>query len=117
MTDAPIIELLHVSKRYPGVIALNDVTLTLGAGTITALAGENGAGKSTLIKVLSGAVVPDSGTVRVGGQTLPPDPGGVIRSGVSTIYQELTDVPEMSVLDNLLLARQSSRLGFLKGRA
>ena len=116
MTDAPIIELLNVSKRYPGVIALNDVTLTLGAGTITALAGENGAGKSTLIKVLSGAVAPDSGTVRVGGQALPPDPGGVIRSGVSTIYQELTDVPEMSVLDNLLLARQSSRLGLLRGR-
>ncbi|MCB8882557.1 sugar ABC transporter ATP-binding protein [Acidisoma cellulosilytica] len=117
MSGAALVELSHVTKRYPGVVALNDVTLTLEAGTITALAGENGAGKSTLIKVLSGAVVPDSGEVTVAGRHLPPDPGQVIRSGVSTIYQELTDVPAMNVLDNVLLARQSSRLGVLEGQA
>ncbi|MCB8878363.1 sugar ABC transporter ATP-binding protein [Acidisoma silvae] len=117
MSGYALVELSQVSKRYPGVIALNDVTLTLEASTITALAGENGAGKSTLIKVLSGAVVPDSGEVRVDGRSLPPDPGEVIRSGVSTIYQELTDVPAMSILDNVLLARQSSRCGVLEGQA
>ncbi len=117
MTGAALVELSNVSKRYPGVIALDDVTLTLRAGTITALAGENGAGKSTLIKVLSGAVAADIGDVRVGGDILPSNPGEVIRSGVSTIYQELTDVPEMSVLDNVLLARHSSRLGLLEGKA
>ena len=117
MTNPALVELSNVSKRYPGVVALDDVTLTLKSGTITALAGENGAGKSTLIKVLSGAVVPDSGEVRVGGALLPSQPGAVIRSGISTIYQELTDVPEMSVLDNVLLARHTSRLGWIKGRA
>jgi ABC-type sugar transport system ATPase subunit len=93
---------------------MDDVTLTLRAGTVTALAGENGAGKSTLIKVLSGSVRADSGEVRVGGQPLPSRPGDVIRAGVSTIYQELTDVPEMSVLDNVLLARHERRFGFLR---
>jgi ribose transport system ATP-binding protein len=117
MTDAPFVELSHVYKRYPGVVALDDVTLSLRAGTITALAGENGAGKSSLIKVLSGATAADSGEVKVGGHRLPSDPGEVIRRGVSTIYQELTDVPEMSVLDNVLLARHSSRLGVLEGKA
>src|ERR1700760_1221185 len=114
MTGTPAVQVLNVSKRYPGVVALNDVTLTLEAGTITALAGENGAGKSTLIKILSGAVVPDEGRVMIGGEALTADPGEVIRSGISTIYQELTDVPEMSVLDNVLLARHGSRGGILR---
>jgi ribose transport system ATP-binding protein len=114
MNDPALVELRNVCKRYPGVVALDDVTLTLRAGTVTALAGENGAGKSTLIKVLSGAVRADSGDVRVGGKQLPSNPGDVIRAGVSTIYQELTDVPEMSVLDNVLLARHERRFGFLR---
>jgi len=114
MNEAALVELRNVCKRYPGVVALDDVTLTLRAGTVTALAGENGAGKSTLIKVLSGAVRADSGEVRVGGKPLPSNPGDVIRAGVSTIYQELTDVPEMSVLDNVLLARHERTLGFLR---
>jgi ABC-type sugar transport system ATPase subunit len=114
MADA-VVELVGVSKGYPGVVALKDVTFTLRAGTITALAGENGAGKSTLIKVLSGAVQADSGDARVGGEPLPSDPGGVIRAGISAIYQELTDVPEMSVIDNLLLGRMPARLGVVRG--
>jgi ribose transport system ATP-binding protein len=116
MSQPALVELRNVCKRYPGVVALDDVTLTLRAGTVTALAGENGAGKSTLIKVLSGAVRADSGEVRVGGSPLPSNPRDVIRAGVSTIYQELTDVPEMSVLDNVLLARHERRLGFLRGK-
>ena len=116
MNEPSLVELRNVCKRYPGVVALDDVTLTLRAGTVTALAGENGAGKSTLIKVLSGAVRADSGEVRVGGASLPSNPGDVIRAGVSTIYQELTDVPEMSVVDNVLLARHEQRLGFLRER-
>ncbi len=84
---------------------------------MTALAGENGAGKSTLIKILSGAVRADSGEIRVGRAVLPVTPGEVIRAGVSTIYQELTDVPEMSVLDNVLLARHKRSLGFIRKRA
>jgi ribose transport system ATP-binding protein len=110
------VELIGVTKSYPGVTALSDVTFSLHAGTITALAGENGAGKSTLIKVLSGAVVADSGEVRVGGRPLPSDPGGVIAAGVSAIYQELTDVPDLSVTDNLLLGRMASRFGITNSR-
>ena len=75
MNEAALVELRNVCKRYPGVVALDDVTLTLRAGTVTALAGENGAGKSTLIKVLSGAVRADSGEVRVGGKRPPLKPG------------------------------------------
>ena len=116
MTGPVLVELSCVCKRYPGVVALDDVTLRLQAGTITALAGENGAGKSTLIKVLSGAVAADSGEVRVAGAALPPDPGEAIRRGISTIYQELTDIPGMSVLDNVLLARQATRFGLLRGK-
>jgi ABC-type sugar transport system ATPase subunit len=117
VTNRPaLVELTKVSKQYPGVVALDDVTLALRAGTVTALAGENGAGKSTLIKILSGAVIPDSGEVRIDGAPLPRTPGEVIRSGISTIYQELTDISEMSVLDNVLLARHSGRWGVLAGR-
>jgi len=67
MNEPALVELRNVCKRYPGVVALDDVTLRLRAGTVTALAGENGAGKSTLIKILSGAVRADSGEIRVGG--------------------------------------------------
>ena len=65
MNEPALVELRNVCKRYPGVVALDDVTLRLRAGTVTALAGGNGAGKSTLIKILSGAVRADSGEVRV----------------------------------------------------
>ncbi|MFD1714120.1 sugar ABC transporter ATP-binding protein [Amnibacterium flavum] len=117
MTEPVVVEFLDVSKHYPGVTALDRVSFDLRAGTITGLAGENGAGKSTLIKVLSGAVIADSGEVRVGGQPLPSDPGGVIKAGVSAIYQELTDIPDMSIADNLLLGRVSSTLGVTRARA
>lgn len=118
MTELPaLVELTKVSKRYPGVVALDDVTLSFRAGTVTALAGENGAGKSTLIKILSGAVEADSGSVTIGGVPLPRTPGEVIASGISTIYQELTDISEMNVLDNVLLARHSRRWGVLDRKA
>lgn len=111
------VELRGIVKRYPGVTALRDVDLSLRPGVITALAGENGAGKSTLIKVLSGAVQPDQGSVRVGGRDLPPDPRGVIDAGVSVIYQELTDIPDMTVTDNVLLGRPIARSGFVRQSA
>ncbi|MDR1785010.1 MAG: ATP-binding cassette domain-containing protein, partial [Spirochaetaceae bacterium] len=59
MADDTLLELRHVSKQYPGVLALNDVSVTFRKGEVHALVGENGAGKSTLIKVLSGAITPD----------------------------------------------------------
>src|SRR3954453_11338941 len=65
---APVLEAVGVSKRFPGVVALDDVTFTLRAGEIHALVGENGAGKSTLIKILPGVHRPDEGELRLGGE-------------------------------------------------
>lgn len=110
-------ELSGVAKSYPGVRALSGVSLTLRPGTVTALAGENGAGKSTFIKMISGAERPDEGTIRLNGTALPTTPGAVINAGISVIYQELTEVPDMSVLDNLLLGRQPTRFGFVNRSA
>src|SRR4051794_40575970 len=111
-----ILQLSGISKSYPGVRALKEVSIRLEPGTVTGLAGENGAGKSTLIKVLSGAVVADSGTAARGGAPLPSNPAGVIQAGVSVIYQELTDIPEMSIADNVLLGRQPNRAGAVNRR-
>ena len=111
---APLLVMRDIDKRFMGVHALSSASFEVEPGEIVALVGQNGAGKSTLIKVLSGAVRADSGEVRVGEKPLPSNPGDVIRAGVSTIYQELTDVPEMSVLDNVLLARHERTLGFLR---
>jgi ABC-type sugar transport system ATPase subunit len=111
--DTAAVSLRSVEKSYLGVRALKGVDLDLRAGTITALAGENGAGKSTLIKVLAGATTPDAGHVLIAGRAVPSDPLSVIRAGVSVIYQELTDVPDMSVAENLSLGMMPSRLGFL----
>ncbi|WP_326836407.1 sugar ABC transporter ATP-binding protein [Amycolatopsis rhabdoformis] len=111
---APVVEFRGVSKTYPGIRALHDVSLTLTPGTVTALAGENGAGKSTFIKLLSGAEKADSGRILLRGHDVPGTPGAVIDAGVSVIYQELTDVPDMSLLDNLVLGRQPARLGVVR---
>lgn len=91
-------------KRYPGVIALNDVTLSFRSGEIHALVGENGAGKSTLIKALSGYLRPDSGTIEVAGR----DFGSLtsheaLRLGIGTIYQDANLVGDLSVAENVLL--------------
>ncbi|QZY50785.1 sugar ABC transporter ATP-binding protein [Leucobacter tenebrionis] len=102
-----------MSKRYPGVRALTDVSLDIYAGKVLALAGENGAGKSTLIKSLAGAVRPDEGVVEIGGRPVAADPGEVIKAGVSVIYQELTDIPDMSVADNLLLGAMPASAGMI----
>ncbi|MGW4489188.1 sugar ABC transporter ATP-binding protein [Amycolatopsis sp. NPDC004368] len=112
--DAVAVEFRGVSKSYPGIRALHEVSLKLAPGTVTALAGENGAGKSTIIKLLSGAEKADSGQILLHGRDVPGSPGAVIDAGVSVIYQELTDVPDMSLLDNLGLGRQPTRLGVVR---
>jgi ribose transport system ATP-binding protein len=110
------VEITGVSKSYPGVQALKDVTLTLRPGTVTVIAGENGAGKSTFIKMLSGAEIADTGTVELDGLPLPTAPGEVIDAGVSVIYQELTDIPDMTVFENLFLARMPAWFGWVRRR-
>jgi len=88
----------RLSKRFPGVQALSDVSLDLHAGEVLGLVGENGAGKSTLIKIIAGVESADSGTV-----TLPYSASGDSSAGIAVIYQELTIVPAMSALSNVFL--------------
>ncbi|UWE09530.1 sugar ABC transporter ATP-binding protein [Actinacidiphila bryophytorum] len=115
---APVLEAVGVSKRFPGVVALDDVSFTLRAGEIHALVGENGAGKSTLIKILTGVHRPDEGELRLGGEAVSfHRPHEAQQAGISTIYQEVNLVPLMSVARNIFLGREpKTRLGLVDFR-
>ncbi len=103
-----------VSKRFGATVALDRVDLDVAAGEVHALVGENGAGKSTLMKVLSGAIAPDAGTMALDGQTYRPrGPLVARREGVAMIYQELSLAPHLSVMENVLLGMESTRRGWL----
>lgn len=104
-----------ICKSFPGVRALAGVDLRLRPGRVHALMGENGAGKSTLLKILSGDLAPDGGELRFGGQVLRlSSAADALERGIAVIHQELQYVPEMSVLENLLLGRMPSRWGFVQ---
>ncbi len=106
MSEDYVLELEHIRKEYPGVVALKDVTLQLRRGEILALIGENGAGKSTLIKTCSGAVVPTSGKIRVNGKEFSKmTPQLAAENGIAIIYQEFNNVAELSAAENLFLGR------------
>lgn len=93
----------HISKRFPGVIALNDVTWKADGGEIVALVGENGAGKSTLIKILAGAQKSDGGRLVIDGKSVAwKNPADALSHGVAVIYQELTVIPNLSVEENIV---------------
>ncbi|MDR2184383.1 MAG: sugar ABC transporter ATP-binding protein [Treponema sp.] len=107
MNETVLLEMNHVRKEFPGVVALQDVSLQLRAGEVHALLGENGAGKSTLIKVLGGIYSPNGGEIRINGKPV------VINSvqdahdnGISVIHQELVLVPHMTVAENIFLGRE-----------
>ena len=101
-----VLQLQHIRKEYPGVVALKDVTLELKAGEILALIGENGAGKSTLIKCCSGAVIPTSGKIIVNGREFSSmTPQLASENGIAIIYQEFNNVKELSAAENLFLGR------------
>jgi ABC-type sugar transport system ATPase subunit len=106
-----------VSKRYGGVPALTDVSLTITAGTVHALVGENGAGKSTLGKIISGVIVPDEGSMTLGGVPLSPrSPREAMSHGIVTIAQELALVPGLTVAENVYLGAETSKAGFVRRR-
>lgn len=105
-----------VSKTFPGVIALDDVTFEVRAGEVNALVGENGAGKSTLIKVMSGNYAPDGGEVRVDGKRLEPTPAAAHLARVATIHQDSHLVPNMTVAENIMLGHWPSRYGLISRR-
>ena len=112
MTAGPILEAESIDKRFPGVHALDDVSLSIAAGEVHAVVGENGAGKSTLMKILSGAQGPDRGTIRVDGQAVTIEsPRAAQELGIITIYQELSLVDTLSVGENIFLGDLPTRAG------
>ena len=115
IAEPPVLNVLGVSKRFAGVLALADVSVELRAGQVHALVGENGAGKSTLIKVLTGVHQPDEGTIEYRGEPVTfARPLDAQAAGISTIYQEVNLVPLMSVARNLFLGREpTTRLGLI----
>lgn len=115
MAALPLIQGTDLNKVYGTLTALNSSNFTLMPGEVRALIGANGAGKSTLIKILTGAITPTSGTVKIAGTAVPlGDPRAMIRSGLACIYQHANLAPDMSVLDNIYLGRQpTSRFGLV----
>lgn len=108
----PLLTATGLSKRFPGVIALDGVDFTVSAGEIHALMGENGAGKSTLIKVLTGVYPKDGGTLILGGQNVhPTSPLHAQKLGIATVYQEVNLVPGLSIAENIYLGRFPKKWG------
>ena len=108
MTKTPLLELKHINKAFPGVKALDDVSLTVYGSEVVALLGENGAGKSTLMKILSGAYHKDSGEVYIKSQLITKNysPQESKDMGIAIIYQELSLMSELSVAENIFITRE-----------
>lgn len=107
VADKIILEVRNISKEFPGVKALDRVTLRLRQGEVHIVAGENGAGKSTLMKILAGAYRKDAGDILIDGQVVEIDsPQRAQELGISAIYQEFSLVPQMSVAENIFLGRE-----------
>jgi len=107
----PILTVKNITKTYPGVVALNDVSMAFEKGQIHALLGENGAGKSTLIKVISGAIEPDRGCILFGDKEYSKmNPGLAKEKGVAVIYQEFSLVEALSVAQNVFLGEKRGLL-------
>jgi ribose transport system ATP-binding protein len=118
--DRPFaLRMSSISKRFAGVVALDDVSFDLKVGEVLALVGENGAGKSTLMKVLSGANRADSGTIELFGEVVQhPTPQHMLERGVAVIYQELLLANDLTVAENIYLGRMPrTRAGLIDWRA
>ena len=102
-----MLEIRNVSKRFPGVRALHDVSFTVERGEVHALIGENGAGKSTLMKLLSGVYPDYDGELLLDGQPLAlASPSDAQHRGIATIHQELNLIPELTIAENIFLGRE-----------
>ncbi len=106
MQEESLLQMRHIMKRFPGVLALNNVDFTLRKGEIHALMGENGAGKSTLIKILTGVYQMDGGEIKVEGENVTiRSPQDAQKGGISTVYQEITLCPNLTVAENMFIGR------------
>jgi ribose transport system ATP-binding protein len=115
MNNTPLLEIQGISKRFPGVVALDQVNLSVGAGEVVALIGENGAGKSTLMRIIGGAVARDGGTIKIDGKTVEinsPREASALR--IEFIHQELSVLDNLDVAANIFLRREPTKGGFLK---
>jgi ribose transport system ATP-binding protein len=110
-----VVRMEAIDKSFPGVHALDHVSLDAREGEVHALVGENGAGKSTLMKVLAGAIVPDSGTIALNGEEVSfRHPVDALRAGISTIYQEFMLCPNLDVASNIFLGRERATGSFVQ---
>ena len=108
-SSAPLLQMRGITKRFPGVTALADVSLSLRPGEVLALMGENGAGKSTLMKILGGAQLPDEGEILIDGQRVVlDDVGEAKRRGIALIHQELMLAPNLDIAANIFLGNESA---------
>jgi ribose transport system ATP-binding protein len=114
MADA-FLELIGIRKSYPGVVALNAVSLSVGRGEVVGLVGENGAGKSTLMKVLGGVVAPDAGVIRTEGvDRAALTVNDALSAGIAFVHQELNLFENLDVAANVFIGREMLTGGFLK---
>jgi ribose transport system ATP-binding protein len=111
----PLLSMRGIVKSFPGVRALRGVDLDLHGGEVLALVGENGAGKSTLIKVLSGAHLPDAGSIQLHGHGVRfISPLEARQAGIAVIYQEFNLVPSLTAIENIFLGQEPARAGFVR---
>ncbi|NBB12827.1 sugar ABC transporter ATP-binding protein [Pseudomonas sp. SLFW] len=102
-----LLEITHISKGFPGVVALDDVELRVRPGSVLALMGENGAGKSTLMKIIAGIYQPDTGEIRLRGKPVVFEtPLSALQSGIAMIHQELNLMPHMTIAENIWIGRE-----------
>ncbi|GAA0416394.1 sugar ABC transporter ATP-binding protein [Acrocarpospora corrugata] len=116
MTE-PVLRVRGLTKKYPGVTALDQVDFDLRRGEVHVLFGENGAGKSTLISIVSGAQRPDGGTIEAGGRAVELSGVAAARAlGISAVFQEFSLMPTMTVAENLVMGSEPGRFGFVDRR-
>ena len=114
-TPQYVIEMLHITKEFPGIKANDDITLQLRKGEIHALLGENGAGKSTLMSVLFGLYQPEAGEIRKNGVRVNiTDPNAATALGIGMVHQHFKLVDVFTVLDNIILGAETTRMGFVQ---